>query len=112
MRAQGFLQLEPQYPYGPTLVAGEKSELLKNTFRTMIEGYVPKIRFVSEKLASKTVTDLERTATALYVTLESQTAATSDRVRRLNHLKPHIAPEDAQAAVSEVDEIILEAGRR
>ena len=111
MRAQGFLRLEPQYPYGPTLVAGEKSELLKNTFRTMIEGYIPKIRFVSEKLASKTVTDLERTATALYVTLEGQTA-TTDRVRRLNQLKPHIAPEDAQAAVSEVDGIILEANRR
>jgi hypothetical protein len=25
MRAQGFLRLEPQYPYGPTLVGGEVS---------------------------------------------------------------------------------------
>ena len=25
MRAQAFLRLEPQYPYGPTLVEGEKA---------------------------------------------------------------------------------------
>ena len=29
MRAQGYFRLEPQYPYGPTLVGGEKSELLR-----------------------------------------------------------------------------------
>ena len=110
MRAQGFLRLEPQYPYGPTLVPEEKSELLKNAYRKMIEGYMPKIRFVSGRLASKTVAGLERTATALYVTLDGQTAST-DRVRRLTQLKPHIALEDAQAAVSEVDGIILEADR-
>src|ERR1017187_6331592 len=38
MRAEGFLRLEPQHPYGPTLVTEEKSELLKHAFRTMIEG--------------------------------------------------------------------------
>jgi uncharacterized protein YwgA len=108
MRAQGFLRLEPQYPYGPTLIVEEKSELLRHAFRTIIEGYILKIRFVSEKLASKSVTQLERTATALYVTLEGQ-ATTTERVKRLTHLKPHISWEDAQAAVSEVDGIILEA---
>jgi uncharacterized protein YwgA len=108
MRAQGFLRLEPQNPYGPTLVAEEKSKLLKHAFRTMIEAYIPKIRFVSEKLASKSVTQLERTATALYVTLEGQ-AVTTERLKRLTDLKPHITSEDAQEAISEVDEIILEA---
>jgi uncharacterized protein YwgA len=109
MRAQGFLRLEPQYPYGPTLIVEEKSELLRNAFRTVVEGYLPKIRFVSEKLASKSVTQLERTATALYVTLEGQATTTTERVKRLTHLKPHISWEDAQAAISEVDGIILEA---
>src|SRR5882762_5606640 len=60
MRAHGFFRLEPQYPYGPTLIAEQKSELLKQTFRAKIEGYIPKIRFVSEKLGNKTVADLER----------------------------------------------------
>jgi hypothetical protein len=108
MRAQGFLRLEPQYPYGPTLVAGEKSELLKRTFQRAIDEYLPRIRFVAEKLGTKTVTGLERTATALYVTLRSSGAA--DRVRTLTDLKPHILLQDAQVAVAEVDEIIRELG--
>jgi uncharacterized protein YwgA len=111
MRAQGFLRLEPQNPYGPTLVPEQKSELLKNAYRKIIEGHISKIRFVSGKLASKTVTELERTATALYVTLDDQIAAT-DRARRLTQLKPHITLEDAQAAVSEIDAIIVEANMR
>jgi uncharacterized protein YwgA len=108
MRAQGFLRLEPQYPYGPTLVGGEKSELLKRTFQQAIDEYFSRIRFVAEKLGTKSVTGLERTATALYVTLRSSGAA--DRVRTLTDLKPHIPLQDAQVAVSEVDEIIRELG--
>lgn len=109
MRAQGFLHLDPQYPYGPTLVAGEKSELLKNVYQQVLEEYRPPIRFVAQKLGAKTVSGLERTATALYVTLRDVGAG--DRVRRLIQLKPHIAAQEAQAAVSEVDQILREVGR-
>jgi hypothetical protein len=110
MRAQGFLRLEPQYPYGPTLVAGEKSELLRSTFRQAVEQYLPSIRFVSERLGSKTVAGLERTATALYLTLRNP--GETDRVRQLTTLKPHIPLQEAQVAVSEVDEMIRVAGHR
>jgi uncharacterized protein YwgA len=106
MRAQGFLKLDSQYPYGPTLVAGMKSELLKNAFRQAIDEVLPSIRFVSQKLGAKTVAGLERTATALYVTLRGP--AEADRVQRLTTLKPHIGLPEAQAAVSEVEEIIRE----
>jgi hypothetical protein len=110
MRAQRFLQLEPQYPYGPTLLAGEQSELLKNAFRQAIEQYSPKIRYVSQKLGTKTVAGLERTATALYVTLRDP--ANPDRAGRLAHLKPHIALQEAQAAMAEIDQIMGEVRHR
>jgi uncharacterized protein YwgA len=106
MRAQGFFRLEPQYPYGPTLVGGEKSELLKQAFRQAIEERLPRIRFVSQKLGNKTVAGLERTATALYIRLREP--ADADPVQRLTSLKPHIAFPEAQAAVSEVEQIIRE----
>jgi hypothetical protein len=106
MRAQGFLRLEPQNPYGPTLVAGEKSELLKQAFRQAIEDYLPSIRFVSQKLGTKTVAGLERTATALYIMLRE--SAGVDRAQLLIRLKPHISLPEAQAAVSEVEQIIRE----
>jgi uncharacterized protein YwgA len=110
MRAQGFFRLEPQYPYGPTLVAGAKSELLKNAFRQTIEEYLPGVRFVSQKLGAKTVAGLERTATALYITLREP--ADADRVQRLTRLKPHIALPEAQAAVSEIEQIIREVAHQ
>src|SRR5260370_18554778 len=107
MRAQGFLRLEPQYPYGPTLIGGEKSELLKQAFRQAIEKHLTKIRFVSQKLGTKTVPELERTATALYIKLRDP--AEADPVERLRSLKPHIALPEAQAAVIEVEPISRDA---
>lgn len=110
MRAQGFLQLQPQYPYGPTLIAGEKSDLLKNVFRRAIEQYLPQIRYIAQKLGPKTVAGLERTATALYLTLRDPENA--DRVQRMTRVKPHIAVQEAQAAIAEVDQIMHEVHRQ
>lgn len=107
MRAQEFLQLEPQDPYGPALVPGDKGGLLKSAYKKTIEDNLPKILFVSDKLGSKTVAELERTATALYVTLKDPSKL--DRATRLTNLKPHIPLQAAEEAVSEIDEIIREA---
>ena len=106
MRAQGFLRLEPQYPYGPSLVGGEKSKLLKVVFEKTIEEQLPTIRFVAQKIGNKRVAELERTATALYIRL--QEPSDTDRVKRLIGLKPHIDLPEAQAAVSEVEQIVRE----
>ena len=96
MRAQGFFQLEPQYPYGPSLVAGAKGELLSKAFGQPVEQYAARIRFVSQKLGAKTVAELERTATALYISLREPRVA--DVGERLTSLKPHISLPEARAA--------------
>jgi hypothetical protein len=106
MRSQGFFRLEPQNPYGPTLVGGEKSELLKQAFQKTIDEHSASIQFVTQKLGSKTVAGLERTATALYIMLRE--SADVNRAQRLITLKPHIALPEAQAAVAEVEQIISE----
>lgn len=109
MRAQGFLQLEPQYPYGPTLVAGAKGALLTSVFGKAAEQYAAGIRFVSQKLGGKTVAELERTATALYITLREPRV--TDVVERLTSLKPHIELLEARAAASEVEQIVRDFQR-
>lgn len=106
MRAQDFFRLEPQYSYGPTLIAGEKSDLLKGVFHRVIDEYLQQIRFISQRLGAKTVTGLEKTATALYIILREP--GISDPAMRLTSLKPHIALPEAHAAVSEVEQIIRE----
>ena len=101
MRAQGFFALEPQYPYGPSLTAGAKSELLNNTFLSDVSNYLPALQFVAQKIGSKTVAELERTATALYIRLREP--QTGDVAERLTRLKPHISQPEAKAAVLEVE---------
>jgi uncharacterized protein YwgA len=103
MRAQGFLRLEPQYPYGPSLAPGENSTLLRSTYKAMSAQYEASVRYVADVLGNKTVAQLERTATALYVTLEG--TPIQERARQITQLKPHVTLEEAQAAVAEVDEI-------
>ena len=110
MRARGFLGLEPQYPYGPSLVAGAKSELLMGAFRSSAEDYLAASRFVSQRFGAKTVAELERTSTALFITLrEPHQTNVADR---LMSLKPHIAAQEARAAVLEVEQIISEFRRK
>ena len=62
------------------------------------------IRFVVKHLADKGVVDLERIATALYVSLESPLLTdVNQRAQRLNELKPHVSIQDAAEAVRLVD---------
>ncbi len=106
MRAQGFLELEPQYPYGPSLIQGAKGELLRTAFERMTEDHAPRIQFVAQKLGAKTVAELERTATAFYIM--SRDPEGTDVVQRLTSLKPHIGLPEARAALTEVEQIIRE----
>ncbi len=108
MRAHGFLRLEPQYPYGPSLLPGEKSEMLQQEHQKAIEGYRPVIDFVSQKLGNKDVAGLERIATALYVTLDGSVPS-ADRARKITELKPHISSAEAAAAVAEIAGVVEEA---
>jgi hypothetical protein len=60
------------------------------------------------------VTDLEKLATALYVIHERNGTANErrtarERAARINELKPHISIAEAQRAVAELDELIIEA---
>jgi len=93
-------------PYGPSLVAGAKGELLSKAFGQAVERYASGIRFVSQKLGAKTVAELERTATALYISLREPRVA--EIAERLTNVKPHITLQEARAAVSEVEQISSE----
>lgn len=108
MESEQFIMWEPRpFPYGPTLIAGKSGELLLAVARSP-KKYRAQIDFVADRLASKRVSDLERLATALYVTHESGIAPVQ-RPARINALKPHIRMQDALAAVAELDRVRAEA---
>jgi hypothetical protein len=67
---------------------------------------VKEILFVTQRLGAKTVAELERTATALYISLREHPVA--DVAERLTSLKPHITLPEARAAVVEAEQIVSE----
>jgi uncharacterized protein YwgA len=111
MRADGFLELHPQPPYGPSLVTTEIGSELKEEYPRTLEKYEKAIRFVAEGLGNKNVSALEQLATALFVTLEGGPRSLEQRAEEISDLKPHIDVESAEAAVNEVEEM-MEAAKQ
>ena len=84
------------------------SELLKRQFAGTVDAFNPQIEFVATRLGTRNIAELERLATAIYVTLDEKTARES-RAIRINALKRHVSLPDAESAVNEADQLIREA---
>lgn len=113
LRADELILLEPQqWPYGPRLVQTTQSQSIQELYSKTMEAYDDRIAFISEKLGPKGVSELERLATAFYITKRNENnLSLEERSRQIIQLKPHISPELAKEAVIEVDRIIDESQR-
>jgi hypothetical protein len=110
MEGEDFIKWEPKpLPYGPSIVPGKGFPALL-AFARSAKRFHKQVDFISERLAKKNVTDLERLATALYVTLEDGSSE-RDRVARLTSLKPHIPTSESLEAVREIDNLKLVAAQ-
>ncbi len=111
MRGDGFLQLVPQpAPYGPSLVVTDTAarQLLERWPRTLAR-YDRALDFIASYLGGRGVGELERLATALWVSRESVGADESVLAARINELKPHVSIEAAREALRTVGEMQQEA---
>jgi uncharacterized protein YwgA len=110
LRADGLFQLEPQaYPYGPRLRPTQAGVELKETYPRTLQRRRAPIAFIAERLGPKDVNQLERIATALYVTQEEPQTSPETRASGISALKPHITQERAVEAIEELDQLIAEA---
>jgi hypothetical protein len=111
LQAKYLLEKDFRSPgYGPGLVPTEASEDLRKRHPFTLSRYGRQVEFISRALGTKGVADLEKLATALYVTRElGGRADAARRAARLHELKPHVPIEDALAAVAEFDQINREA---
>jgi hypothetical protein len=110
LRGDGILRLEPQYPpYGPKIGTTERAGYVEGLFEKTLAEYEPQIAFVADRLGAKGVTELERLATAYWVTKENPGMSVVDRALGVTELKPHIDRDEAEAAVAEVDRMNDEA---
>jgi len=110
IKANGFVEVVPREPYGPSIFPTNHVSKLKELFKRTIATYEDKINFVAEKLSDKKVVELEQLATALYVSLNGEKDKPVElRVEKIHDLKPHISLETAKEAVCTVDEMFEEA---
>lgn len=110
MRANLIIKLQSNpFPYGPSHLPGEAAERLKEIYPKTTIQFEPQIEFMAGKLAGLRVAELERLATALYVTLEEDmNKEVHFRAKRINELKPHVKMEEAVKAVEQIESLMIE----
>jgi hypothetical protein len=107
LRADDLIKLELQAPpYGPRLAPNPGSKHLQEVSSRTLAKYDARIGFVAEKLGAKNVSELERLATALYVTSRlGKCVPAAVRAQELRCLKQHVSAEAADAAIHEIDRV-------
>jgi len=109
LRADGLLELEPR-PYGAQLVPTKQCEYIQGFYPKTMAKYERSIGFVVESLGGKRVAELERLATAFFVSRRlKEGKSVFVRAKKATELKHHITTEKARDAVREVDRIAIAA---
>ena len=107
MQGDGLLEYEARpFPYGPSLRPTELGKKIKSHYPDTVNRYKTQIEFIARHLGDKSVVELERMGTALYVTLlNNNTQDQQSRAQTITRLKRHIGFDDALFAVQKVDEM-------
>lgn len=111
LRADFLMDFNHRSPgYGPALVPTKTSEELRSRYRRTLARHARPIEFIANAFGTKGVAELEKLATALFVTREmGENADLSKRARRIHELKPHVSEPEAVIALQELERIAHEA---
>ena len=111
MRADQLLERQPQpAPYGPRILVTDRGRELEQRLARTMERYGPRLDWVAERIGEKNVLDLERLATALWITRQDPNMDEETRAGELTEIKPHVQHDAALDAVREIDGLLVEAG--
>ncbi len=111
MRSDRLLERQTQPPpYGPRIATTDRGKELERQFERTMSKMGPRLDWIAEQLGDSGVVELERLATALWVTREKGAeASVQERAEALNDLKPHVTVEAAVESVEGIDRMISEA---
>ena len=110
LRGDLLLTIQSRRPYGASLLPSENADTLMARFPITRGRYEKQIRFTAEKLASMGVAELERCATAMFVTREGETdGSLNARANLIHQLKSHITIPQALTALEWTDALNQEA---
>lgn len=102
LQSYGAIEIEPNIEgYGVTLFAGDMADFPAEQ-SPLSEPEQKAIQDVCSFVGSRNVTELERLATASWITTRERLSTPHEVARRLNRLKPHVSIADAERAYLEV----------
>ncbi|MFI4991989.1 MAG: hypothetical protein ACHQHO_13900, partial [Solirubrobacterales bacterium] len=100
MQADRLLERQPQPPpYGPRFLVTDRGRELEQRLPQTMNRYAPALDWIATRVGKRGVLELERLATALWVTRTSPGAAVGQRAQALIAIKPHVSLEDATSAI-------------
>jgi len=109
MRAEGLIErFQPDPRYGAKLLVTDRGAELEQRFERTMTRYGAALDWDAEALGRRNVMDLERLATAMWVTRQDPDASVRARADAVVRVKPHIAIDDAVEAVEEIDRLLRE----
>ena len=109
MQADGLLELETKTPlYGSSLILTDWGKSIQKSYNDTLTNYKEKLDFIVDKLGDKNVIELEKLATALYITIKHPNEIADVKAKRINTIKPHIPISDAENAVKNLSKIMSE----
>lgn len=109
MRADEFIQIESRHPFGVSISLVPHAKLIFDICPEPREQHLPAIKFVAKRLGPFGVTDLEKLATAFWVTKECPQCPPGERANRISQLKPHISMEESRRAITDMDALRTDA---
>ncbi len=108
MRGNLLIELTSRFPYGPSYHPTASGKALIERYPKTAAAYQKQIEYIARYFAGLGVAELERLATALYVTEEEGHVSPEERAKKINEIKPHIPIDMAEAAIHEVEKIAHE----
>ncbi|NJL27777.1 MAG: hypothetical protein HC897_07705 [Thermoanaerobaculia bacterium] len=112
LRADRLIELDIQEPYGPRFRLTDSGRRVVSRYSSSLEPSRAALEGAADRLASDNVATLERYATALYLWRhwQQETPTSSEVVKRLVEVKPHVSHEQAKDAVEKVQAWVAEKG--
>ncbi len=98
LRAESFVELEQQYPYGPRIRLAPRSSMLRKNAQALVAEHADHLDTVAKFVGGKGVVRLEKLATAMYF-IDQHPDASDERIASMIHEeKPHVTDEEALEA--------------
>lgn len=106
-RADDLLKIVPtNFNYGSSYASTDSAKKIVSIRENVVEEYSTQIQFIADKLGKKKVSELEKLATAIFVTEEMDTGCSAEvRAKKLTEYKKHVPFDEALIAVKEQDSL-------